>query len=53
MELLVERVNKVLIGFNKNDIVCLHHIKNVTVVKRMYCLSFRLKEKYDGESETK
>jgi hypothetical protein len=46
VELLVERINKVLVGFKKEDIVCLHHIKNVTVIKRMYCLSFKLRQKY-------
>ena len=45
-DLLVERVNKVLPGFKKEDIVCLHHIKNVTIIMRMYCLSFRLRQSY-------
>lgn len=47
-ELLTIRINKVLPGFKKEDIVSLHHIKNVTVIMRMYCLSFRLRPVYEG-----
>lgn len=50
IEILEQRVNKVLPGFRKEDIVDLHHIKNVTVIMRMYCLSFRLRPKY-GEAQ--
>lgn len=46
IELLEKRIDKVLPGFSKEDIVDLHHIKNVTVIMRMYCLSFRLRGKY-------
>lgn len=45
-DLLVERVNKVLPGFKQEHIVSLHHIKNVTIIMRMYCLSFRLLQEY-------
>ena len=48
MNLLEQRIGKVLPGFKKEDIVDLHHIKNVTVIMRMYCVSFRLKPKYEG-----
>jgi phenylpyruvate tautomerase PptA (4-oxalocrotonate tautomerase family) len=41
--LIVERVGKMLPGFKKEEIVILHHIKNVTVIMRMYCLSFKLR----------
>ena len=46
-ELLAERVGKVLGGFGKEEIVGLHHIKNVTVIMRMYCLTFRLRPFYN------
>jgi hypothetical protein len=45
-ELLGERIAKTLPGFRKEDIVEMNHIKNVTIIMRMYCVTFRLKEKY-------
>lgn len=46
LELLGERVGKVLPGFKKEDVLKAHHIKNVTIIMRMYCLTFKLKPKY-------
>lgn len=44
-ELLAIRVKKVLPTFENEDIQQMHHIKNVTVIMRMYCLSIRLRRK--------
>jgi hypothetical protein len=44
--LLGERIGKTLPGFKKEDILEMNHIKNVTIIMRMYCVTFRLKEKY-------
>jgi hypothetical protein len=44
-ELLSERIKKVLPDFEANDIEFMHHIKNVTVIMRMYCISIRLRNK--------
>ena len=41
-ELLSVRVQKVLPMFKPELISRMHHIKNVTVIMRMYCLSFVL-----------
>ena len=41
-ELLSVRIKKVLPAFRPELIQHLHHIKNVTVIMRMYCLTFRL-----------
>lgn len=43
---LSERIGKVLPGFEEGDIEIMHHIKNVTVIMRMYCVSFRLRKDY-------
>lgn len=39
---MAERIAKVLPNFTKEQIVHFEHIKNVTVIMRMYCVSFRL-----------
>ena len=41
-ELLTIRIQKVFPSFKGELITQLHHIKNVTVIMRMYCISFRL-----------
>lgn len=41
-ELLAARIKKVFPSFEASLISHLHHIKNVTVIMRMYCLSFSL-----------
>lgn len=41
-ELLSVRIQKVLPNFKAEHIEHMHHIKNVTVIMRMYCLTFRL-----------
>jgi len=43
LELLAVRIKKVLPYFRAEQIEHMHHIKNVTVIMRMYCISFRLK----------
>jgi len=45
LELLAARIKKVLPYFKAQQIEHMHHIKNVTVIMRMYCISFRLKSK--------
>ena len=40
---LLERVRKVLPQTQDQDLEAMHHIKNVTVIMRMYCLSIRLR----------
>lgn len=45
-ELLAKRIAKALPGFKEEEIVEMGHIKNVTVIMRMYCVSFRLRAKY-------
>lgn len=37
-----ERIAKVLPHFTKDQILHFEHIKNVTIIMRMYCISFRL-----------
>ena len=41
-ELLSLRIQKVLPMFKSELITRMHHIKNVTVIMRMYCVSFIL-----------
>lgn len=41
-ELLSIRIQKVLPNFKSDYIEHMHHIKNVTVIMRMYCVTFRL-----------
>ena len=41
-ELLSIRIKKVFPTFEPELITQMHHIKNVTVIMRMYCVSFRL-----------
>jgi hypothetical protein len=41
--LLSIRIKKVLPNFHEDDILTMHHIKNVTVIMRMYCISLRLR----------
>ncbi len=42
-QLLGERIGKTLPGFNKDEIIEMSHIKNVTIIMRMYCVTFRLR----------
>jgi len=39
---MTERIAKILPHFSKDQIFSFHLIKNVTVIMRMYCVSFRL-----------
>lgn len=51
-ELLSIRIKKVLPSFEPEDIIHMHHIKNVTVIMRMYCISIRLRVgAVEGEGE--
>ncbi len=43
-QLLSIRIKKVLPSFESKDIEHMHHIKNVTVIMRMYCVSIRLRK---------
>lgn len=45
-ELLGQRIGKVLPGFKAEDILHMNHIKNVTIIMRMYCVTFQLKSQY-------
>lgn len=44
--IIAARIQKVLPGFKQEDIEIMHHIKNVTIFMRMYCVSFRLRPSY-------
>ena len=43
-QLLTTRIQKVLPNMQEEDIEAMHHIKNVTVIMRMYCISLRLRK---------
>jgi hypothetical protein len=51
LELLTARIKKVLPYFKAGQIEHMHHIKNVTVIMRMYCISFRLRPKPENSSK--
>jgi septin family protein len=40
---IMERINKYLPNLLHEDIINFQHTKNVTVKKRMYCVTFRIK----------
>jgi hypothetical protein len=42
----------VLPSFEPEDIIHMHHIKNVTVIMRMYCISIRLRVHAAAEVES-
>lgn len=50
-ELLSVRIQKVLPRFRPELIQHMHHIKNVTVIMRMYCVTFRLPSSQEEKKE--